>query len=547
MIAEGTVFLLQAVLGCGYHLVAQVVGPAYAQRPEVAPGGVRGEAEQRRGKLDALDVEVVAVVQGLELAQAQVVVVALQRDVVQPAERARQVGQLVVHELVGERVGLRGDADVHTICPGDAGGRQQVGHRLAHARARLQHAALPVAEGVEHFVGHLQLRLAWLEAGIHRARDALRGKVGVQFLVAGKREFCPVFAVVALFGHKPDARMAQRPEAELAVLAFILAAGACLCRIVKDGAQRPGRAGRDRGDARGQPVRQGVGARNEYWPQRRQRRHVVVCTVRGGVHSEGAGEVFEAVRFQARQDDVGQDEAVQPLFRDGARCGAVHDEAPVEARVVRDDAPAARELGELLDGNAWVGGAGHVVFGDARQLGNGRRDGAPGVDEGVEMGHDLVAAHDAGRYLYQLVVHGVQPRRLRVHDDEFLVDEAPCASSRPRGQRAVQLDDVGVGPRDDEAFEHGAVKGAVLRGAVLRRYAVLSARRAVCGSPARTHVACRRFHCVVHALAFRCPSRRASGPRADAARFPTCCFPPVRLAPRACGSARSHRPSRWTP
>ena len=91
---------------------------------------LRREVEECGDHAD--DVAVVALVCAchvLELAQAEVVVVALERDIGELlSERAVEAWQLVVDELVHECVGLRRDPHGDLVLVSTKSDRYQVGH-----------------------------------------------------------------------------------------------------------------------------------------------------------------------------------------------------------------------------------------------------------------------------------------------------------------------------------------------------------------------------------------------------------------------------------
>ncbi len=127
------------------------VTPARLHRPRVERADRRERVGGRRGRVELAGV-------ALELAQAGVVVVALERDVAKlAAERLVQPGQFVVDELVHERVGLRRHAHAHAVLERVERARHEVGDRLAHAGPGLDRDMRPRVERPEYSARHLEL------------------------------------------------------------------------------------------------------------------------------------------------------------------------------------------------------------------------------------------------------------------------------------------------------------------------------------------------------------------------------------------------------
>lgn len=95
-------------------------------------------------------------------------VITLERHVFQTiGKRGRQSGQLVVDQLVHERVGLGGNSHGDVQRLGGQRLREKIGYALAHAGARLYCPARVRLEGSRYLQGHLHLFLARFETRVH--------------------------------------------------------------------------------------------------------------------------------------------------------------------------------------------------------------------------------------------------------------------------------------------------------------------------------------------------------------------------------------------
>ena len=123
--------------------------------------------------------------QAVDAAQAGVVREALQRGIRQSAERLRRARQLVVDQLVQQGVRLGRHAHGDVVGARDQGGRHQVGHGLAHARARFHHEVLGGGEGGTHGLGHDGLLHAWLEVRVQAPTRPVSSKAWATSSAAG--------------------------------------------------------------------------------------------------------------------------------------------------------------------------------------------------------------------------------------------------------------------------------------------------------------------------------------------------------------------------
>ena len=165
--------LARAVGLTGLHRPAHVASPVQVHAVQVAPGALARPRQQhrRRGDLVAIGAVLELAREPLELAQAQVVVVALERHVAQlAAERFVQPRQLVVDELVHQRVGLGRHAHAHPVLRREQRRGHEVGHGLAHAGAGLDREVRAGVERGQDRARHLDLLGALLEARVHLAR-----------------------------------------------------------------------------------------------------------------------------------------------------------------------------------------------------------------------------------------------------------------------------------------------------------------------------------------------------------------------------------------
>lgn len=186
---EGAAFL-EAVVGICLDVSAGKARPPDAEGVEVAVAGLRREAEERGNHRDEVAIGALAAAYHvLELAQAQVVVVALEGDVVQViAKRRAQAGKVLVDELVHEGVGLGRDTHRDLVLACAVGDGHEVGHGLADARSRLDDADVTFAQARCNLLRHSELLGALLVTRVHRAHDAFRRKRRLDARLVAKGE-----------------------------------------------------------------------------------------------------------------------------------------------------------------------------------------------------------------------------------------------------------------------------------------------------------------------------------------------------------------------
>ena len=174
--------------------------PADAERVEVALGRLAREGQRDGERVEHVrrDRVVAAPVGGdepdrqvlgagaLDAREARVVIVALEREERDaagddPVER----GELMGDELVGECVGLGGDAHRQVVALGEEDLGQQVGDRLAHARARLERTVRRGRDGVAHLARHGELLGPALVGLVHPAHAAVQLERRVDLLARG--------------------------------------------------------------------------------------------------------------------------------------------------------------------------------------------------------------------------------------------------------------------------------------------------------------------------------------------------------------------------
>lgn len=182
--------LLEAVVGICLDVSAGKARPPDAEGVEVAVASLRREAEERGNHRDEVAIGVLAAAYHVfELAQAQVVVVALEGDVVQViAQRRAQAGKVLVDELVHEGVGLGRDTYRDLVLACAVGDGHEVGHGLADARSRLDDADVTFAQARRDLLRHSELLGALLVTRVHRAHDAFRRKRRLDARLVAKGE-----------------------------------------------------------------------------------------------------------------------------------------------------------------------------------------------------------------------------------------------------------------------------------------------------------------------------------------------------------------------
>ncbi len=387
--------------------------------------------------------------EALELAQARVVVVALERRVAKlPAEGQVELGKLVVDELVHERVGLGRDPDADTVLQRVERRRHQVGDRLADPGSRLDGSVRPRAEGLEYRTGHLELLGTGLVALVHASGDAVSRELAQNRFRFGARALDLIGVVQCLGlvgGHLAAAPLLQVEEA---------ARGLSAGDSSEHRAYRPGRGRRELGQPVQQPGRQIGEAHQRDAPDRGERFDIRQCAVSRalGADSERLGEVRQPVRAEPGQGDPHHLQRVEPRApKRMAPCNTL-DERTVERCVVRHDVSAADELDEPEDGRLRAHLALEHLVGDPGELRDLGRDGNQRIDERREGPYDVRAAHDRGGDLDDAVAVRVVAGRLDV-DHRDLVVETERRRASAFGKRPVGRFDGFVRTRDEECGE----------------------------------------------------------------------------------------------
>ena len=188
-------------------------------------------------------------------------------------------------------------------------------------------------------------------------------------------------------------------------------------------------------------------------PQAAGRYDVVDGAVRGGMQPEGARQVVQLVRRQARQHDARQLQRVDPRPAHALPAHALLHEVPVESRVVRDDGGALGEVAKPRAHLQGTGGVGHHLVGDARYLHHLRGDGLLGLHEHVEGVHDLIAAKARGGNLDKLTILEIQTRGLGIEHHDVIVKQAKLRYPCTRCQCGVTCRDVVVAAWHDDGGE----------------------------------------------------------------------------------------------
>ena len=374
--------------------------------------------------------------EALELAEAGVVVVPLERAEGQPAlHLARQARELMVHELVGEVVGLGRHTHRDAVAAGRLREGDQVRHGLPDAGTRLDDPMGRRRERVAHLAGHLDLLAARLVPGVHAADQTARRVLRLELVAARHRQPRELVGIDPLQrGVRGQDLGARRGEGEDAVRVLP-------CQVGEDGTVAPGDIGVHVGQAPHEAARQVRKRREEDAPDAAQGVHVIARAMRHRAAPEQLGEGGQLVGGQARQRDARQSERVDPHLAHAHAALDRLDEGPVERGVVGDDRASAHELLEGRDRLLRRGCGRHVGVRDAGQAHDLGRDGPSGMHEGVETVDDL-ASPQAGRCdLYQLVVLHGQTGRLRIEDDHVLLDQAERAGTGPVHQGLVVPDD----------------------------------------------------------------------------------------------------------
>ena len=103
-------------------------------------------------------------------------------------KRARQSGQLMVHQLIEQGVRLGRHTHRDAVLSGRQRRRHQIGHRFAHACAGFHHKVLGACERSAHGLGHGALLLTRLEVFVQRSHQPIGRERLVDFLSCGKHQ-----------------------------------------------------------------------------------------------------------------------------------------------------------------------------------------------------------------------------------------------------------------------------------------------------------------------------------------------------------------------
>ena len=95
----------------------------------------------------------------------------------------------MVDELIHEGVGLRCYAHCDFVLTCTAGDGNQVGHRLANARAGFNNADVTLTQACCDLVRHGELLGAFLVSGVHRSQNASRGESLVNTAFVAERKW----------------------------------------------------------------------------------------------------------------------------------------------------------------------------------------------------------------------------------------------------------------------------------------------------------------------------------------------------------------------
>ncbi len=354
----------------------------------------------------------------LHLAQAWIMVVTLERNVAQAAQRCVQARQLAVDELVHQRVGLGCDAkgDLVFLCCHCR--RQQVGHGFAYAGARLERSAGACRQRGVDLKRHVELLCALLVVLVHAPGCAIGAKGVLYRLFGGKHHLA--FLLRRKYHLHVAVYHVLRPAAPQGPL---LPLGKAQRRLREQMSQRPVRCGAQACDEVCQAFGQRVDAGKQQTPQTCCCLNIVCCSMRALRQAKGAGEVLEAMAAHAWQDDARQSQAVHPLPCDVSGFGLSHDDCLVKRGIVGNKVAPVCPLRKHLNRKAWVWLAVNIGVGDSRELCDLLGDGALGVYKGLESVYDLWPAQYACCDLYDLVSRWIEPCRLCVYNHNLVFKE----------------------------------------------------------------------------------------------------------------------------
>ena len=415
--------------------------PANTESIEVAVGHLthvgiyHGDRRQRIGRvLAGLDLGD-APAHTLELAQARIVIVALERVIAQTAvELFCEFWQLVVHELVGKVVRFGRHADGHAVALGGLGKGDEVRHGFADARAGLDHAMGAGLDRLAYLECHGDLLLARLVGRVHPVHQT-PGRIGALELSGCGHSHERQFIGIDLLGRGlgveyVHTRLDQREGSP---------------RIFgseerEDRTITPWHIGVHVRQAAAETGGKIAQCEQEDAPHAGERRNVIVRTVRDGSTAEKLGHERELVRGETGQGDARERKRIDP---DIAHLhAALHglDERAVERRVVCNDWAAADKIPQCRNSLDSRGSVGHIRIGDTRQFCYFCRYKTCWVHKGVECVNNLAPTQASGRDLDQLAILEREPRRLRVEHDHVVLDQRKIPRLRAFLERRIRLD-----------------------------------------------------------------------------------------------------------
>ena len=214
-----------------------------------------------------------------------------------------------------------------------------------------------------HLECHFDLLAARLVARVHASRRAACRKRLLYLLVFIKKQRDLERVILGAQPLELGAFATCSPQRE----AHARLRAACLGKQL---AQRPIRLGREFRDEAGEARRHALERRDEDAPKRGERLGVVGCAVGRRMRAKGSREVHEPVALQARQQNLGEHERIDPCAAKRSGLGASHDEGAVERRVVRNQVASSRELRECRHGLSRRRGICDVCVRDAGELGD---------------------------------------------------------------------------------------------------------------------------------------------------------------------------------
>ena len=325
---------------------------------------------------------------------------------------------------------------------------QQIGHRLPHARPRLDRAVRARGQRLRDLARHRHLLGSALHVLVHARDRPARGKLALDLIGARCAADLELRSVNTGVGvpslQQLCAQVSQREGPPIPLSAVTRR------KVGEDGPEGPVHLGVHLGKAGEKGVRQIGERQQENPPHAAERIHVIGGPVGHGRAAKGLGHVGEAMGREARQRDSRERQGVDPSV---AHVGAARDrldEGAVERGVVRQHGAARHKVGERRNGRPGVGGAHDVDAADARELFYLGRDGAARVNEGLEAVHDLTGTHARGRDLYELAVLEGEAGGLGVEHHHVLLERPKVGGGGTLGEAEVARPHLVGRPRQDE-------------------------------------------------------------------------------------------------